>query len=637
MKIKKIIFLLVSIVLVLCVPFSACANSQTGNGAPTGDIFQGVVDGKMELYDTTKLAVHKGLNKEIVEWQSSDSSVIKVDGEKIVALKVGSATVSAKYGDDTQEQKITVSNNGVKPEILVDNITVLKGQNVIPNAKTTFKNLAMDGVTYTFESANTGVVAIVNNKLSAVSTGTSNVTVKAVWNGITVAEKSFSCTVSENNGIVLNRHSFDLFVKDNVKGESFEKQITVTGVVYDQGKEVQDATIVWTSGNSSIASISESGELTAVSVGETFVQGTCAINGKTIKTAKVPVTVSVPVLETQINVVLDLNKNIEVPDAGQILNVGDHDIGKIIDAETGRVYAEDGNSLLTNQFAPGEYRAIVYNADGKYGVELNIVAAEYIIDGVEDFTNLNAPENRDKYMVLVKDVDFKGAEYKNIDNAHSGDRGNANYFTGTLNGLGHTIKNIRIGSFISGLFTGSKGSTIKNLGMTVTLERANSAAFFYWFRESPTTIDNVYLDVKISGDPASVQGKGKWPAGTGAGVVATHGLNASINMSNCLFRVENRGAASLSTACGAVMAYAHYGSAIYNSCYIISPDFKLIGQTNNANNRFEREYNMTPNVLYDSDESFILAKNRANSPINYDGFNHYWDLSGEIPVFKSAQ
>ncbi len=636
MKIKRFLVLFVSAILLLCTPLTACGNPEQNSQVNTGAIFQSVVENKIELYGSDELVVNQGLSEDLVEWSSSDPTILVVDRGKIVALKVGEVTITAKYGSATQEEKITVADLGAKPEISVSDVAILKGQKALPQINTTFKGVEMEGVTYSFTSANTSVVAVDGQKLSAVAVGSAAVTVKANWNGIVVAEKTFNCAVNQNNGIVLNRHSFDLFVADNVKGVAYEKQVEVTATVYEQGNEVLDAVITWKSENPEIATITDKGELSAVSVGTTFIEGTCTYNGKTVKTAKVPVSVSVPILETNVNVVLDLNRNIEVPDAGQILNVGDHDIGKIVDIYTGRIYAEDGNSLMTNQFAPGEYRVIVYSADGKYGVEVNLIAAEYIIDGVEDFERLNAPENRAKYMVLTKDVDFNGKEYKNIDNQHTNETGNPNYFTGTLNGLGHTIKNIRIGSFISGLFTGSKGSTIKNLGMTATIDRANSAVLFYWFRESPTTIDNVYLDVKIKGDPATVVDKGKWPAGYGAGVVATHGLNASINMNNCFFRVENDGASILSTSCGAIMAYAYYGSAIYNGCYVISPDFKLFGQTNHTNNRFESEYNMTPNVLYDSDESFVLAKNRANSPINLSGFNHYWDLSGDVPVFISA-
>ena len=41
----------------------------------------------------------------------------------------------------------------------------------------------------------------------------------------------------------------------------------------------------------------------------------------------------------------------------------------------------------------------------------------------------------------------------------------------------------------------------------------------------------------------------------------------------------------------------------------------------------------TKKVLYETEEDFALA--RAQGEIVLDGYNHYWDLTGNIPVIRN--
>ena len=628
MKINKIWVKIIVVVMSFVSVFAGCGTDD-----------QEVVlflpfDDNVSLYSSVSAVFIDGIdNTGDIVWESSDESVIKIDKGILTAVKTGSATVTASYGSFKQSQKINVVQNEEEPLILADNFTVLNGETVSLDVSLTFEGSKMKNVEFDVSSSEENILQVINGlSVKAKTIGECDINIKAMFYGTEIAQKTVKGTVAANEGIKADKHSYTLYLTENIRGTDFDKTVDVGADVYIDGTLQDGAEVTWISGDPSIASVTETGKLTANKTGKTYIVGTYSADGKTIKTAELPVNVEIPILDAGLNLIVDLTKTMEMPDPNFLLNAGDKDIGQIVDYDSGKVFVEDGDLFQSDIFSVGEHDVIVYNATKTYGVRVNLVAAQYVIRTKEDLDNINRPENRSKYIVLANNIDYDGS-YKNYSNKHTD---NANYFTGTFNGLGYSIKNIRIGSFISGIFTGSRGSTIKNLGMTVFLDRGNTAALFYWFRESPTVIDNVYLDVII--DRKEIN-NGYFPENSyvGASAVATFGLNASINLNNCFIKIENTGHKDLNTFCGAVMAYGNYGSALYNNSYVVSSTLKLVGTGNHTNNRFARQYNSVPNVLFENAESFVKAKNKTGSVIDLSGFNRYWDLSGDLPIFKSAK
>ena len=213
-----------------------------------------------------------------VTWTSSDEAVASVDDSgKVTATGGGSAVISAKAGDITATCDVTVTVPVEGVEIDPSSITLEVEETAVLVAKVLPEDATDKSVSWS--SSSSSVVKVdKDGNLSALNIGTATITVKASGHtatcAVTVKEKSIHVT-----SVTLNKSTASLN-----KGSNFVLIATV--MPYN----ATDKTVTWTSSDPSVASVSESGKVSALKGGK------AVISAKADKiTATCEVTVIAPV------------------------------------------------------------------------------------------------------------------------------------------------------------------------------------------------------------------------------------------------------------------------------------------------------------------------------------------------------
>ena len=598
---KKCISVL--LLLSLFVGFIGC-NSQENN-SPQGGIFVRDEDSKIELYDEVALSLENGIDGKDVVWSSSDESVLVVSDGVLQGKALGSATVKAVCDGVEQSQKITVEDMGTKPIIQTYDLPLIVGISYPIENVLTFKGNELKDVRFSYVSSDSTIASVNGNVITANAAGSVTVRVTASLKDKMVAEGAFTVNVNANEGIIPARSSYDLYLSNNVKGVPFENSVQTAGVVWLDGKELENAEIVWTIGDSEIATLDENGLLTAKKVGSTTLVGEYSNNGKMLKTLEIPVNIHIPVLETKEDVILDKGLTYQPLDGVKIFGE-ETNIGKVVTAE-GKEYTLSGGKLATSLFRVGEYDCTIYNESATKGVAVNFVAADYVIYDNEDFYELNNPVHASDYIVLANDIDYGGAEYKSSYPDYT--------FSGTFNGLGHVISNMTTSNQgHRGLFYYVKGATFKNFAMKgIDVKNHNAAPLFYQNSKETTVIDNVYIQVNFDTN------KHEFCGGLGAFL-----WNGKIVISNSIVVVSGLENNADNYQNNGLLLGRSNGQVQIENAYAIGYG-KLCGQKSNPTNNYYETVNKMVNVSFPTLEAFTVEKEKFNSKINISGFNHYWN------------
>jgi uncharacterized protein YjdB len=218
-----------------------------------------------------------------VTWTSSNKSVATVDTKgNVTGVKAGTATITVKTNDGgkTATCKVTVTAKSVAVSKVTLNKTTLTletGSEAVLVATVAPSNATNKKVTWS--SSNKGVVTVdQNGKLKAIKAGTATITVTTDDGG-----KKATCAVTVNNkvievtGIQLDKSTVSLM-------ESQTAQLTATITP----SNATDQTHTWTSSNTSIATVDNTGKVTAVKAGT----ATITAKSNNNKTATCSVTVS---------------------------------------------------------------------------------------------------------------------------------------------------------------------------------------------------------------------------------------------------------------------------------------------------------------------------------------------------------
>jgi uncharacterized protein YjdB len=214
-------------------------------------------------YLTATINPSNATNKKI-SWKSSNTSVATISSSgKITALREGVTIITATVDGKSASTKVYVDNNVVsvlkitlnKSYLDLDINETYTLRATITPSNATYKNV-------TWKSSNTSV-ATVNSKgeVTARKGGTAIITATA--DGISV-----SCTIYVNSvipvsNIVINKSSLDLEVGDTY---------TLKATVYPTNATNRNVT--WNSSNTSVATISSSGKVTAKNAGRTLISAT---------------------------------------------------------------------------------------------------------------------------------------------------------------------------------------------------------------------------------------------------------------------------------------------------------------------------------------------------------------------------
>ena len=493
-------------------------------------------------------------------------------------------------------------------ELDTDNLPVLKGDSYKIDLTTYANNQILSGVTYEYKSKDTSIATVVDGVLCGVNFGETKIVVTVKFNGEVIAVKELQCKVNDNNAMYTNKSVYELYTMDNVLGMEFKTEENVLTSIYVDGEKIVDyGNIIWMSGDTSIATIDSKGKVTAVSAGETYVVGSYRYGDREISTRKVPVKILKPYLSTQIDVLFDKTLGTGVFEAAKVLGKG-YSVGKVVDTATNKEYSINHNTMELNKLSVGDYRFVVYEENDAFATEVNVIVADYVIDNIDEFT---AGEWYSySYVVLNTDLTNIG-KYRIASGAPD--------FQGTFNGMGHKITGINYQFNNQGIFGTVRNATIKNLAVKSLIKSGKAGQGGLFYRSVGVVIDNVYLETTFED-----------------GVERSGGLCdiaiSSMTIKNSVVKTVN---ATDSNKCGAVMSRTSILKIPLENAYFVSA-LKLCSEgVYNSNTRHSFINNNSNGRLFETEEDFSRAQEKGNA--SFAGFNHYWDLSGGAPVFKTLK
>ena len=503
-------------------------------------------------------------------------------------------------GDGDPETPVSVTYS-----IAFDEFSMINGQTVNLDAKLLADGaLATGNISYT--SSDDSVISISNGVATAKKLGSASITVKANVEGKgEVAQKTVNCVVGVDAGIIANKHSYKLYISNSIHGVEYDTSTSVTAEVFSGGAKINGANVTWTSGDSSIATITSDGEMQAVKVGSTYIEGAYTDNtlGE-LKTVKIPVEVCIPVLSTKLDVIVDVTQAESAIDSNVILGNGKV-AGKMVNNTTLEEYPVTLGKIPTAGLRTGEYRFTVYDKNNLMGCEVNLYASDYVVRNKTDFMNIYR-HSEANYIVLANDIKNAGT-YSCPADANAA-------FDGVFNGLGHTVSGVK---FVYGLFNDAQdGATFKNVAFEdVTIEAGNTAVFFFRGRGA-NYFDNVYVQVDSIGS-------GAW----GSGSVFAFCFGGTINMTNCVVIADG----NIGVTNGALVGRSS-GNFLYKNVFVISKGL-ICGTGQHVRNTKYNELNKL-SIIYKTRQDFINERYAEDSLVDLSAFNDYWDLSTDVPTFK---
>ena len=189
-------------------------------------------------------------------WSSSNPSVASVENGAVTAVGKGSATITVTSNGSAATCAVTVQDYSIS--LNESELNLFAGES---------KTLSVSGVpagsNMTWSSSNSGVAAINGGTVTAVSNGSSTITVQ-----VSIEGRSFSdsCVVNvTSGGISLSKTNVELFPGGSE---------TISATTTPGGRSV-----TWSSSDTSVATVS-GGRITAVSAGSTTIEARFSYGGK---------------------------------------------------------------------------------------------------------------------------------------------------------------------------------------------------------------------------------------------------------------------------------------------------------------------------------------------------------------------
>ena len=185
-----------------------------------------------------------------VVWTSSDNAVASVSNGKIIALKSGKATITAKSGTCSAECVVTVSVN--TESITLDKTTLSLAVGESATLTATVKPDDATDKTGAWSSSDESVASVDNGKVTAVKSGTASVTAKC---GGRTAECVVTVTVPVSS-ISLDKTTLSLAVGETA---------TLTATV--KPDDATDKTVTWSSSDEVVVKV-DNGKVVALTTGQ---------------------------------------------------------------------------------------------------------------------------------------------------------------------------------------------------------------------------------------------------------------------------------------------------------------------------------------------------------------------------------
>lgn len=193
-------------------------------------------------------------------WSSSDPTIATVDANGIVtAIALGETTITATCGEVSAICNVTVIPTQVT-EILLINTLTMRVNDTVELQPTVLPQNATDK-SVRWSTSNIEVATVdQGGVVTSISAGTALITVTSISNPEVFAE---CIVIVEDETIIIpvDNISIDPSTLDLIEGDTYPLTAIITPV------DATDKTVTWNSSDISIASVSNYGRVTAVSVG----------------------------------------------------------------------------------------------------------------------------------------------------------------------------------------------------------------------------------------------------------------------------------------------------------------------------------------------------------------------------------
>ena len=309
---------------------------------------------------TASISPSNATNK-AVTWSSSNSSIASVDSSgRVTAKGNGTATITVKSADnasisDTCTVNVTTSTSGVTvtPETAALNVGETKQLSaVVAPATASNKNVTW--------STSSGNVATVNSSglVTAVGNGTATITASTVSGGY-----SDTCAVTVSTPVTgVSLSSASLTIN---KGGTHQLTTTVSP------ETASNKTVSWSTSNPAVASVSQTGLITAIGGGSADITVT-TVDGS--YSAQCRVTVNVPVTGVQLD---EVSASIGMDSSttlGYTVLPSDASNKSVTWQSSNTSVAEiDSSTGLITPIAPGGTEITVTTVDGNYSDTLFLI------------------------------------------------------------------------------------------------------------------------------------------------------------------------------------------------------------------------------------------------------------------------
>ncbi len=484
---------------------------------------------KMEHFTLTATATKDGVSVSASEvvWTNSNPTAASFDSAtgKVVALAMGSTTITATYQGIVRTCEVTVADNGKVPTLTIGNsqIGLYTGDTAgypLKNELTAiFNQEDTSDIVYRFTSQNPSVVTVDDEgNLTVVGKGTTQVSVQGEWRGYSGSGLAgvFEVTVVSEIETKLVGVSQLYTYEYTQNGYDYQTTATLQGTVYEDDAPIS-VPLAWHTDNADIVSVDTSGNITAVGlgsgekygtekVGVAHVWYTATVEGEEYTSRKQEITVSRPIIDK--TATISLRKDANFSEAPTI-------VAADIAGFTGTVsevcaVAASGVNLQGTQalIDESERELLVYSSDG-YAYKIKADVATKYIKTASDLQAFNAKiknkvDSRGWIVKLGADISAT-VDYSLIWNQSNstspGWSGTKSYnaaetggFRGSFDGNGYKIDGFTFGQ--GGLFGDLLSAQVKNLSVTNATLRDSKAATLA-MASWATTVTNCYFEVTV--------------------------------------------------------------------------------------------------------------------------------------------
>ena len=484
---------------------------------------------KMEQFVLTATATKDGVSVSASEvaWANSNPTVARFDVAtgKVVALAMGSTTITATYQGIVRSCEVTVSDNGKVPTLTIGNAQIglytsdTAGYPLKNELTATFNQEDTSDIVYRFTSQNPSVVTVDSEgNLTVVGKGTTQVNVQGEWRGYSgsglagVFEVTVVSEIETQLVGVATLYAYE-YTQD---GYDYQKTATLQGTVYEDNSPI-NVTFTWYTDNADIVSVDQSGNITAVGLGNEGKYGTekvgvahvwytATVDGEEYTSRKQEITVSRPIIDKTNTV--SLRKDANFSDNPSLVTADvtgfTGTVTEVCDATDSSVNLQGTQALINESVRD----LLVYSSDGyAYKIKAD-VATKYIktASDLQAFVTKikNGVNSRGWIVKLGADISSTG-DYKLIWNQANSTNpswsGTKSYnenetggFRGTFDGNGYKIDGFTFGQ--GGLFGDLLSAQVKNLSITNATLRDSKAATLA-MASWATTVENCYFDVTV--------------------------------------------------------------------------------------------------------------------------------------------